>query len=296
MHLLEAGNHKILLDCGLHQGRREEARRRNGHFPFHAHQIDAVIISHAHIDHCGNLPTLIRQGFDGPIYCTPPTRDLLRIMLADSAKIQEEDAAHINIARNYAEPWVQPLYTLHDVEKVFTRVVAVPYGRDIDVTKTTRFRFIEAGHVLGSAMVHLTAVLTPTEPSSAWAEARGQLTLNAATGEATVSLENMPDPPIGHTYVGWFSGLRTLRNYTFNTGSLPLPSDRRITVTLKAEPVRGPRIEYYYMLGLCYFYMAQCEKSYPLFEAALQIDPKDENALKGIRLCQEAEGTPTRTP
>ncbi|MDY3555631.1 MBL fold metallo-hydrolase [Gemmata sp. JC717] len=156
MHLIEAGNHKILLDCGLHQGRREEARQRNGHFPFHAHQIDAVIVSHAHIDHCGNLPTLLRQGFDGPIYCTPPTRDLLRVMLADSAKIQEEDAAHINIARNYAEPWVQPLYTVHDVEKVFTRLVAVPYGRDADATKTVRFRFIEAGHVLGSAMVHAT--------------------------------------------------------------------------------------------------------------------------------------------
>ncbi|MCS6865940.1 MAG: MBL fold metallo-hydrolase [Gemmataceae bacterium] len=156
MHLLEAGNHQILLDCGLHQGRREEARQRNGHFPFHAHQIDAVIISHAHIDHCGNLPTLIRHGFDGPIYCTPPTRDLLRIMLADSAKIQEEDAAHLNILRNYAEPWVQPLYTLHDVEKVFPHVVAVPYGRDVDVTKSVRFRFLEAGHVLGSAMVHLT--------------------------------------------------------------------------------------------------------------------------------------------
>lgn len=154
MHLIEAGNHKILLDCGLHQGRREEARQRNGHFPFHPHQIDAVIVSHAHIDHCGNLPTLIRQGFDGPIYCTPPTRDLLRVMLADSAKIQEEDAAHINIARNYAEPWVQPLYTVHDVEKVFTRLVSVPYGRDADATKTVRFRFIEAGHVLGSAMVH----------------------------------------------------------------------------------------------------------------------------------------------
>ena len=84
MHLLEVGNHKVLLDCGLHQGRREEARQRNGHFPFHPHQIDAVILSHAHIDHCGNLPTLVRQGFDGPIYCTPPTRDLLRVMLADS--------------------------------------------------------------------------------------------------------------------------------------------------------------------------------------------------------------------
>jgi metallo-beta-lactamase family protein len=157
MHLIEAGNHKVLLDCGLHQGRREEARQRNGHFPFHPHQIDAVVISHAHIDHCGNLPTLMRQGFDGPIYCTPPTRDLLRVMLADSAKIQEEDAAHINIARNYAEPWVQPLYTVNDVEKVFGRLVAVPYGRDADATKAVRFRFIEAGHVLGSAMVHLTA-------------------------------------------------------------------------------------------------------------------------------------------
>jgi metallo-beta-lactamase family protein len=76
------------------------------------------------------------------------------VMLADSAKIQEEDAAHINIARNYAEPWVQPLYTVNDVEKVFARLVSVPYGRDTDVTKSVRFRFIEAGHVLGSAMVH----------------------------------------------------------------------------------------------------------------------------------------------
>lgn len=155
MHLLECGNSKVLLDCGLHQGRREEARLRNAHFPFHPHQIDAVIVSHAHIDHCGNLPTLLRHGFDGPIYCTPPTRDLLRVMLADSAKIQEEDAAHLNIARGYAEPWVQPLYTAVDVEKVFARLVSVPYNRDHDAAKGVRFRFIEAGHVLGSAMVHV---------------------------------------------------------------------------------------------------------------------------------------------
>jgi metallo-beta-lactamase family protein len=157
MHLLEVGNHKILLDCGLHQGRREEARQRNSHFPFHPDQIDAVILSHAHIDHCGNLPTLVRQGFHGPVYCTPPTRDLLRVMLADSAKIQEEDAAHINIARNYAEPWVQPLYTHSDVDRAIKQIVPVPYGKDIDVTRSVRFRFIEAGHILGSAMVHLTA-------------------------------------------------------------------------------------------------------------------------------------------
>src|SRR3982750_1188607 len=157
MHLLEVGNHKVLLDCGLHQGRREEARQRNGHFPFHPHQIDAVVISHAHIDHCGNLPTLIRQGFDGPIYCTPPTRDLLRVMLADSAKIQEEDAAHLNIARNYAEPWVQPLYAHSDVEKTWRQVVQVPYAKDMDATKTVRFKFVEAGHILGSAMVLMSA-------------------------------------------------------------------------------------------------------------------------------------------
>jgi metallo-beta-lactamase family protein len=155
MHLLEVGNHKVLLDCGLHQGRREEARQRNSHFPFHPDQIDAVILSHAHIDHCGNLPTLVRQGFGGPVFCTPPTRDLLHVMLADSAKIQEEDAAHINIARNYAEPWVQPLYAHMDVERALRQVVPVPYGKEIDVTRTVQFRFIEAGHILGSAMVHI---------------------------------------------------------------------------------------------------------------------------------------------
>ena len=157
MHLLEVGNHKVLLDCGLHQGRREEARQRNSHFPFHPHQIDAVVLSHAHIDHCGNLPTLVRQGFSGPVFCTPPTRDLLRVMLADSAKIQEEDAAHLNIARNYAEPWVQPLYAATDVEKALRQVAQVPYGKEVDITKAIRFRFVEAGHILGSAMVCVTA-------------------------------------------------------------------------------------------------------------------------------------------
>jgi metallo-beta-lactamase family protein len=156
MHLLEAGNTKVLLDCGLYQGRREEARQRNSHFPFHAHQIDTVVVSHAHIDHCGNLPTLVKQGFAGPIYTTPPTRDLLRIMLQDSAKIQEEEAAHLNIARNYAEPWVQPLYTFPDVDRALSQVVSVPYGQDVTL-RGVRFKFTEAGHILGSASVHLSA-------------------------------------------------------------------------------------------------------------------------------------------
>jgi metallo-beta-lactamase family protein len=155
MHLLETGSQKILLDCGLHQGKREEARQRNAQFPFEVEQIDAVLISHAHIDHCGNLPTLIRHGFRGPIYCTPATRDLLQVMLADSAKIQEEDAAHLNIQRQYAQPLVEPLYSRDDVDQVIYQCAAVPFRKKQELTANMQFRFLEAGHVLGSAMVQL---------------------------------------------------------------------------------------------------------------------------------------------
>jgi metallo-beta-lactamase family protein len=185
MHLLEAGNAKILLDCGLYQGRREEARERNSHFPFHPRQIDAVIVSHAHIDHCGNLPTLVKQGFAGPIYCTPPTRDLLKIMLSDSAKIQEEDAAHLNIVRNYAEPWVQPLYTQHDVERALRQVVAIAYEMETELGRGLRFRFIEAGHILGSAAIHMT-VAGPDRPRT--------LTFSGDIGRRGLPLLKPPSP------------------------------------------------------------------------------------------------------
>src|SRR5262245_58777676 len=118
MHLVEANDWKLLLDCGLFQGPRAEARRRNRDFPFPAADIDAVVLSHAHIDHCGNLPNLVRQGFDGPIYCTPATHDLMAIMLADSAKIQEEDADYLNHKRQRGEPVIEPLYRPADVRPV----------------------------------------------------------------------------------------------------------------------------------------------------------------------------------
>src|SRR5262249_13454518 len=110
-----------------------------------------------------NLPTLLRQGFDGPIYCTPATRDLLAVMLADSAKIQEEEAAHLNIQRQYAEPWVQPLYTRPDVDQVLAHCVVIDYGKPRDLGSGLRFEFIEAGHVLGSAMIRLTANTSTSE-------------------------------------------------------------------------------------------------------------------------------------
>src|SRR5947209_1508779 len=155
MHLLVVGSAWFLLDCGRSQGRRDDSRRRNADFPFSPKKIAAVLVSHAHIDHCGNLPSLVRHGFDGPIYATPATRDLLAVMLVDSAKIQEEDAAHLNIQRNYAEPFVEPLYTRADVDQVLSQVIPVEYDRFREVVPGVRFKFLEAGHVLGSAMVHV---------------------------------------------------------------------------------------------------------------------------------------------
>jgi len=155
MHLVEAAGRRILLDCGLFQGRRAEARKRNTDFPFKPATIDAVVLSHAHTDHCGNLPNLVRQGFSGPIYCTPATRDLTAIMLADSAKIQEEDAAYLNRKRPRGEPLIEPLYTRRDAHRTVRICQAVPYDRPVDLFRGVQLRLVDAGHLLGSAMVSL---------------------------------------------------------------------------------------------------------------------------------------------
>ncbi|MBI1832169.1 MAG: MBL fold metallo-hydrolase [Planctomycetes bacterium] len=155
MHLVQAGRQRVLLDCGLFQGRRAEAWARNKDFPFPPHTIDAVVLSHAHIDHCGNLPNLVRRGFNGPIYCTPATRDLIAVMLADSAKIQDEDAAHLNRHRRPGDPKVEPLYNYRDVRRTLQLARSVPYETDHAVGKNVSARFVDAGHLLGSAMVHL---------------------------------------------------------------------------------------------------------------------------------------------
>jgi metallo-beta-lactamase family protein len=155
MHLVEAGNQRILLDCGLHRGPRDEARTVNRHFPFDPTALDAVVLSHAHVDHCGNLPNLVRQGFQGPIYCTPPTRDLIAVMLADSARIQEEDAGVAGVVDHRPGGPRSPLYTRADAALTVAQCVTVPYGRTADLSPTVQVRFIDAGHILGSAMVLL---------------------------------------------------------------------------------------------------------------------------------------------
>ncbi len=155
MHRVDSAGRTLLLDCGLFQGHRAESRRRNQQFPFRPREIDAVLLSHAHVDHCGNLPNLVRQGFAGPIYCTPATRALAAVMLGDAAKIQEEDAAYLNRRRERGEPKVEPLYDGRDVYQTLLRLRAVPYDTPFAVFRGLDATFVDAGHLLGSAMIHL---------------------------------------------------------------------------------------------------------------------------------------------
>ncbi len=157
-HLVHTEHAKILLDCGLFQGRRKDTYERNHDLGFRASDVDVMVLSHAHIDHSGALPRLYRQGFRGSIYCTPATRDLCAVMLEDSAEIQAQDAAYINraIERDKAdmEP-VEPLYTQDDVAGTLGLMVSVPYHREIVIAQGVKLTFYDAGHVLGSAMVAL---------------------------------------------------------------------------------------------------------------------------------------------
>jgi metallo-beta-lactamase family protein len=156
MHLLEADGRRFLLDCGIVLGRSAAVVERNRNFPFPARSIDAVIISHAHVDHCGNLPNLIAQGFAGPIYCTAATRDLMAIMLSDSARIQEEQAEVGRIIGLADECSTGSIYSGHQVQIALERCVAIAYDRPFALAPGVRACFADAGHLLGSATTQIT--------------------------------------------------------------------------------------------------------------------------------------------
>jgi metallo-beta-lactamase family protein len=156
MYLLEVNGQRLLLECGLYQGRREESITRNCCFPFDPKTVDAAILSHAHIDHCGNFPNLCKQGFTGNIYSTFATRDLASIMLEDSASIQEADAQFVSKKRaKQGKPPVQPLYSATDAERAIRQFVAINYDRPMPVADGVTVTFKDAGHILGSAQVVL---------------------------------------------------------------------------------------------------------------------------------------------
>lgn len=155
LHLLEIGAKRIILDCGLFQGRRSETRDLNTSFPCDPRTVHAVIVSHAHIDHIGRLPMLVRQGFRGVIHCTAATRDLAAVMLLDAAKIQQEDARFLNKRRPSHAPPLEPLYGVNEVPPTLRLIQSSPYGRWFKVTHGVHARFFEAGHMLGSAGIEV---------------------------------------------------------------------------------------------------------------------------------------------
>ncbi len=186
MHLLEAAGGRFLLDGGLFQGPRTTSHLLNARLPFDARRIDGVILSHAHIDHSGRLPLLVRHGFHGPIHSTPATRDLCAVMLPDAAHIQEKDHETL-VRRGKAGPESEPLYTMADAVEVQDLLVGVPYRRVTHLRKHLAVEFLDAGHILGSATVDLRI----TEGTS------HRLVFSGDIGRSDLPIIRNPEPPSG---------------------------------------------------------------------------------------------------
>jgi metallo-beta-lactamase family protein len=184
-HILRIGGKTVLLDCGMFQGRRSETREKNAELPLPVEQIDAVVLSHAHIDHSGRLPLLTRHGYHGPIYCTAATRDLCAVMLADSAHIQEKDAEFL--ARRKQEA-AAPLYGMRDATSAVERMIGMPYDTAFDVVPGVRATFTDAGHILGSASVALDCA----EGSS-----NRRIVFSGDVGRSGLPIIRDPSPPHG---------------------------------------------------------------------------------------------------
>ena len=156
-HLLSIGDSELLVDCGLFQGRKELRLRNWDPFPLPLQNLDAVALTHAHLDHTGYLPRLVKQGFHGPVYCSQPTADLLGFLLPDSAHIQEEDAAFANKLGFSKHEKALPLYTAEDAEDALRYLRPVGNHQPVTLDNGFQFHFHGAGHILGSKCLHVTA-------------------------------------------------------------------------------------------------------------------------------------------
>src|SRR3989338_6012475 len=155
-HLISTDKSQVLLDAGIFHGHRDEFYKVNTAFHYEPHKLDALILSHAHIDHCGNIPSLFKKGMRCRIYTTSATRDLAKLMLEDSGKIQEEDIRYVNkINKRLGLPLREPLYTRKEALKAASHFRTIPYGQQFCVEKDIRITFYNAGHILGSSIIVL---------------------------------------------------------------------------------------------------------------------------------------------
>jgi len=184
-HLLRVNGHTIALDCGMFQGRRQESAEKNRKLPVPIAELDAVVLSHAHIDHSGRLPYLVAEGYGKTIWATSATRDLAAIMLADSAHIQERDAEFL--AKRKKE-FIEPLYGLRHAVRTMDLMVGEPYNKPFDVVPGVRATYVDAGHILGSASV----VLDCAESGKT-----KRLIFSGDIGRSGLSIIRDPVPPEG---------------------------------------------------------------------------------------------------
>lgn len=184
-HLLRVNGSTIALDCGMFQGRRQESADKNRELPLAIEDLDAVILSHAHIDHSGRLPYLIAEGYSKTIWATSATRDLSAIMLADSAHIQEKDAEFLAKKR---KGFIEPLYGMRHAVRTMDLMTGVPYNRPFDVVPGLRATYVDAGHILGSASV----MLDCTEGGKT-----KRLVFSGDIGRSGLAIVRDPVPPVG---------------------------------------------------------------------------------------------------
>ena len=189
MHLVETPSGSVLVDCGQFQGRRADAEDRNRRPPREAIAADAMVLTHAHIDHSGNIPSLVKRGFSGPIYATPATRDLAAHLLADSARIQEGDAAFLNRKQIDNPAWrpIEPLYDEDDATRALERFVGLPYRERRELLPGVFATLFDAGHILGSSGVLLEVGSGPS--------AR-RIALSGDIGRSGMPILRDPDPPL----------------------------------------------------------------------------------------------------
>lgn len=226
MHLLEACGMRLLLDSGLFQGRRRESFDLNHKLAYDPRVIDAVVVSHAHIDHTGRLPLIVNRGFHGPIYATPATRDLCAVMLADAAHIQESDFEFLK-RHNHAAPESEPLYTMRDAVRTQELMVAVPYHRPQHLRKNLVMEYSDAGHILGSASVEIR--ITEGTPH--------RLVFSGDIGRWGLPIIRDPAPPSGPVDTLIVESTYALRDHDSTDGS-----QQKLGEIVKAVAARGGKV------------------------------------------------------